>query len=290
MKKLILIVLSIFIFLGLLLTNSEAKRKKKMNYTYGSSIVGLASGITYNGTQEEFVYIGTLATDHVLVVAYNVALKTVEGKAVYITKAIHYIHTTTTGPGYLDKGTFANDAWYNVWLIYNPTTGLTNAVISVLADVPSENGVVLPSGYTFFKRLGTVRSASAGNAFVLLESVGGKSFSYKELVVVQDGSFTATPAWTQIDLTAQIPYTATKGIFLFGSGGSIIGLSESANGFGGEYYRFGDATGTTDFGLGCTARANWATFTINLSLSYAQFPYYYVNNANATLISLGWEE
>lgn len=53
-----------------------------------------------------------------------------------------------TGNGSLDAGTVANNTWYYVYTIYNPTSGTTDYLTSASPTSPT-----LPAGYTKYRRL-----------------------------------------------------------------------------------------------------------------------------------------
>lgn len=69
------------------------------------------------------------------------------------------IATGSTGANGLDTGSMASNTWYAVWIIYNPTTDASAALLSTSASSPT-----LPSGYTFRHRVGWVRTQSASSA------------------------------------------------------------------------------------------------------------------------------
>ena len=60
----------------------------------------------------------------------------------------------------LDTGTLAASTWYYVYVIYNGTT--TAGLFSLSSTSPT-----LPSGYTYFARVGAVRTDSSGYRFLL---------------------------------------------------------------------------------------------------------------------------
>jgi hypothetical protein len=60
--------------------------------------------------------------------------------------------------GGLDTGSKAISTWYHVYLIQNPTTTAVDALFSLSPNAPT-----LPSGYTSFRRLGSVRTDGSGN-------------------------------------------------------------------------------------------------------------------------------
>ena len=62
-----------------------------------------------------------------------------------------------TGANGLDTGTIATSTWYNLFVIYNPTTGTVASLLSLSATAPT-----LPSGYTYFYRVGALRNAASG--------------------------------------------------------------------------------------------------------------------------------
>jgi hypothetical protein len=60
-----------------------------------------------------------------------------------------------SGNGALDAGTIANSTWYHVHLIMNVSTKAVDALISLSATTPT-----LPSGYTVFRRIGSMKTNS----------------------------------------------------------------------------------------------------------------------------------
>ena len=56
----------------------------------------------------------------------------------------------------LDTGVIANGTWYHVYLIFNPTTLVTDAIFSTNATTPS-----LPSGFTKYRRIGSFQTGAS---------------------------------------------------------------------------------------------------------------------------------
>jgi hypothetical protein len=63
-----------------------------------------------------------------------------------------------TGAGGLDTGAEGASRWYYFWLIYNPSTGMVNGLISESSTAPT-----LPSGYTYRALLGAVYNDSGSD-------------------------------------------------------------------------------------------------------------------------------
>jgi hypothetical protein len=67
--------------------------------------------------------------------------------------------------GSLDTGAIANNTWYHGHLIKNPTNGVVDALVSLSVTAPA-----LPSGYTLFRRIGSMKTNASGQwqAFIQL--------------------------------------------------------------------------------------------------------------------------
>lgn len=142
------------------------------------------------------------------------------------------IATGTTGAGGLDTGILAPATWYNVFAIYG-TTG-TAAMLSLSATAPT-----MPSGYTYFARVGAVRTAS-GSA-VLLATLqygrdvqwvpGGANLATLPAIVNGTTGDPTVPTWTAISVSIVVPPTACKIRLLLGnngySGGAIVAPNNS---------------------------------------------------------------
>jgi hypothetical protein len=74
--------------------------------------------------------------------------------------------TAGTGNGALDTGTIAANTWYHVHLIKNVTAVLVDVLISLSATAPT-----LPSGYTEFRRIGSMKT-NASSQWTLFRQDG----------------------------------------------------------------------------------------------------------------------
>jgi hypothetical protein len=63
-----------------------------------------------------------------------------------------------SGNGSLDTGTIATTTWYHAFVIKNQTTGAVDVLVSLSATNPT-----MPSGFSLFRRIGSLRCDSSGN-------------------------------------------------------------------------------------------------------------------------------
>lgn len=76
-----------------------------------------------------------------------------------ITKRLDQAWAVGTGNGGRDTGALANGQTWHVFLIYNPTTTVTDALFSQSASAPT-----LPAGFTKFRRVGAIMLEAASTA------------------------------------------------------------------------------------------------------------------------------
>ena len=75
-----------------------------------------------------------------------------------LTKSLASNWVSGTGNGGLDTGTKATSTWYHVFIILNATSGAVDVLFSTSATNP-----LLPTGYTYFRRIGSIYTNSSGN-------------------------------------------------------------------------------------------------------------------------------
>jgi hypothetical protein len=119
------------------------------------------------------------------------------------------VDITVGGANGLDTGVEANDAWYYIWLIYNPSTQTTAGLFSTSTSSPT-----LPSGYTKKRLVGAVRNDSSGNFLEFYQN--GSSIWYNEvlanLVVLSLGT---AATWTIVDCRGLVPELIVREMNLF---------------------------------------------------------------------------
>ncbi|BDD79738.1 hypothetical protein [Burkholderia phage FLC9] len=142
-----------------------------------------------------------------------------------------------SGLNSLDTGTFQPNTWYSVWVVYNPSVG-AGAILSASATAPT-----LPSGYTFYTRVGWIRTDSTTNCRPLAMQQKGAEVRYKvtassnvtALPILASGAAgdTTIPTWVAIPWTAFAPPTTVDLKLLTGSnGGSCTVMVAPNNNFG----------------------------------------------------------
>jgi hypothetical protein len=101
-----------------------------------------------------------------------------------------------TNQGGLDTGSKANSTWYHCYAIYNPTTLASDFLFSTGATTPT----TLPSGYTKYKRVGSIKTDSSGNILGFFQN--GTHFFLK--IPVIDFSGTSTTTLTLVTLSTPL--------------------------------------------------------------------------------------
>jgi hypothetical protein len=77
----------------------------------------------------------------------------------------------TVGANGLDSGTLQANTWYGLYVIHNPTTNTTALLASL-------GGPTLPSGYTYYSRMGSFRTDGTANKYPLAYMQHGRVFQY----------------------------------------------------------------------------------------------------------------
>lgn len=91
-----------------------------------------------------------------------------------MTKRLDAAWAAGTNQGGLDTGTQNANIWYHCYAIYNPTTLVSDAIFSLSASSPT-----LPSGYTKYKRVGSIYNDASGNILAFKQT--GNTFVYATL-------------------------------------------------------------------------------------------------------------
>ncbi len=194
-----------------------------------------------------------------------------------------------SGANGLSFGSVDANTWYYVFVIYNPTTQETAALFSLSATAPT-----LPSGYTYFARVGAVRTGASGYLLQTLQY--GSRVQYvvttgsntPNLPIIAQGAlgvYSFTPTYVAASVSSFVPPTANTIVVTasqyFGGGASVIGLAPNSN-YGGIASNrppllSGDNTGALN------------KSTISMLLESSNI-YVYSSGANGLFQSVGWED
>lgn len=167
-----------------------------------------------------------------VVTADSIILKTAgslvfEADAVNVTAAI-----TASGANGLDTGTEAANTWYNVFVIYNGTT--VASLLSLSATAPT-----LPSGYTYYARVGAVRNNASSNFYRSIQYNNDVQYivGTNPTGMIQLASGTAgniASAWAAIATGAFVPPTASRirGVIFRGGAGTTNVIVAPNNSYG----------------------------------------------------------
>jgi len=108
----------------------------------------------------------------------------------------------TVGAGGLDTGAEAANTWYYGYIIQNPTTNALALILSTNANAPT-----LPSGYTFYRRVCTVRNNASSN-LIVTKQVGNRIY----YTANQTAFATGSASGSVIGLPNHMPPTAVMAI------------------------------------------------------------------------------
>jgi hypothetical protein len=110
--------------------------------------------------------------------------------------------TAGSGKPKLDTGARANSTWYHVYAIRKDSDGSGEWLFSTNASTPT-----MPSGYTYFRRIGSVRTDGSGNILGFVQT--GDRVIYNAIIVDVNE---AAPSTTAASLTLTVP-PSTVAIF-----------------------------------------------------------------------------
>lgn len=186
--------------------------------------------------------------------------------------------TGSNGANGLDTGSLANNTWYSVYVIYNPTTSTTASLLSLSSSSPT-----LPSGYTHFARTGWVRSNSSAALVPTLQLGRTAQYINGNSPVMVSG---AAALNTTINISSSVPPTAIKVIgyayLINGSSWLVV----APNGYYGAAVATGTAappvsiyTGTSDY-----QNRQFSWILDNLTIIYG------CSSSNSGVNCLGWED
>lgn len=162
------------------------------------------------GSSKNFKSIVTSTTAATLS-ADEIVLEDANGNARRVTTVSQAYATGTSGAGGLDTGSIAASTWYYEYLIFNPSTNTVKAMISLSATAPT-----LPSGYTFYKCTGEVRTDASSHLIgkqqqgAVVDYLVGVNLSGARTVISGSSGNISTPTYTAASVSNFVPPTASR--------------------------------------------------------------------------------
>lgn len=142
--------------------------------------------------------------------ATAITLEDANGEA-YRAKSVNLsVDISSTGANGLDTGSAANSTGYFAFVIYNPTTDTVAGLVSTSATSPT-----LPSGYTFFRRVGGLFTDATADLIPTLQKgcraqyvVNGSTLTAPLIMASGTAGDEAVPTWSAVAIGGYVPSTA----------------------------------------------------------------------------------
>lgn len=258
-----------------------------------SSAVVSSSGISGARKNLKISYTGTSAV--VNVTADELSLENASNQ--YITlRSVSISASSGSASGVansLDSGAWAFGTFYNLFVIYNPSTFTPGLLWSLSATSPT-----LPSGYTYFARIGANKTQSATNYYFLGGSQNNEVFEYRvasgsnvtSLPTMSSGSQgnVTTPTWLAVPVGGYVPPTATAiDVVMAGAYGSGIIVMAAPNNSYGAYNSAGNPPPLMYCNPVITLLPNASSRVMTLESSNI---YFASTSSNALLQCGGWKD
>lgn len=191
------------------------------------------------------------------------------------------LDTSASGANGLDTGTLVASTWYYLYVIYG--TDGTACLMSESSTAP-----VLPSGYTYYSRVGAVRTNESIYLYRTIQYGNKVQYIVDGTILVGmrtmksgvSGSYT-TPTWTAIDTSAYIPPTSSLVYFSTRVSNGVIMIAPNVN--------YGSAESTTNPPPHVNRNTSIPIVHDFLILE-SIYIYYAANNSSSYLYCVGWED
>ena len=189
----------------------------------------------------------------------------------------------------LDTGAWAYSTWYNTFVIWNGTTAAL--LWSLSATAPT-----LPSGYTYFARVGTIRTPSATNYNPLGFQQYGRRVQYKVaagsnvtgLPAMASGTVgsVTTPSYSAVGVSGFVPPTAATIKGVVDPGTTLSGIAIVAP--NGSYGAYTSTTNPPPAGASSAASTSASPGIFEFALESTSI--YWASNSAMYLFCIGWED
>jgi hypothetical protein len=199
------------------------------------------------------------------------------------------INSATTGANGLDTGTLAASTLYNMFVIWNGTT--VAGLISLSATAPT-----LPSGYTYFARVGAIFTDGTANKYPLsfrqfgrqshLVIAAATNVLGARLMASGVSGNVVTPTWVAVSTVSYIPPTASSILVgMFANAVSAVAILAPNNSYGPTGNTTAPPFTQINVSSGGGAPINFGWMPIESTNIY-----WAANNAASYLFCLGWED
>jgi hypothetical protein len=203
-------------------------------------------------------------------------------------------NTTLSGLKGIDTGTVTGSTWYAVYIIFNVNTSESGLILSKSASIPT-----LPTGFTYFARLGWFRTDTTGNRYPLPINIWNNIAQYgvvassnlTEYPIIISGIVGTTNGGNALTLSAVavdafIPPTANKillAVTYRSSHSCILAPNNNAT-----YNGWKSNSNTSMIEL-VTNYNNYTTIPVSLLLE-SRYIYAATEGANTRVRVIGWED
>lgn len=177
------------------------------------------------------------------VLATEMVLKDTSGHVVVLSNVNVTANTGTAGTAgaganSLDTGNFASNTWYSLWVAYNSSSSTAIALLSLSSVAPT-----LPSGFTFFTRVGWIRTDGTASCKPLAFIQKGPTVRYRvtpgsnllalpELASGAAGD-TTIPTWVALPWANVAPPTTVElDVLIAATGGTCTTMVAPNNAYG----------------------------------------------------------
>jgi len=237
---------------------------------------------------------GATPNSQISLAADAVTVETTSGTAYRLLTVAFTIDCTITGANGLDAGGLANNTWYSVWVIYNPTTATTAGLASTSATAPA-----MPAGYIAKARLGWFRTDASAHFHRLLQlgkraqyvvTAGSPTVKLPNINTGAVGTFSNTaPVWGTVFITSVVPTTAST-IWLvltdaYNNATAATGMYAAPN----SAYAGRASTNPPPVGLGDASTRTDAIVPAAIMLESTVLSII-ANQAGGGFLCLGWED
>jgi hypothetical protein len=261
--------------------------------TLNATVTAIANPV--QGAMKNFV-LQVTSNSQVTPTADELVLQNAGGGTVRLTSyAPPVTSTASTGANGLDTGSVASSTWYYWYAIYNANNTTAAGLLSTNSTTPA-----LPAGYTYYARLGAVRTDGSSNLLRTLQKnarvqyvVGTNPATVVVAVSSNTGTFSTTsPTLAAISVTAQVPTAVARAITVMGisslGGGTASNVLIAPNINYGGVNNGPAGTGKQAYPI-YLASTTLATITANMLLEATTIGVA-LDNAGGGVGVMGWED